>query len=268
MRYFDTSKNAFATLDYDTSFKVLNIALLQGTLNGAPGTNYNFLVDHRKTPSISISNALIGSPSSMSTMLQNGFSQSDLKALAILRTADANSVQLGVTTQVKEKWQAGADISVSNTSGMPQSGTNIPGSLDGFVAATPSTGNNYSLNGRLIGNGVFSTRDVSVFSLGYTTSSSTKGETFLLTNHANITDKWAEDASLRLYWQTSYDFSTGNSTGTESIVSPTFRLSYQARSNLNLEVDGGIDLTNNNPTNGQSSKTTRKYFSLGGRWDF
>ncbi len=267
MRYFDTKKNAFVMLDYDTSFRVLNIAMLQGTINGAPGTSYNFLLDHRKTPSMSISNALIGSPSSMSTLLQSGYSQADLKALALLRTADANSAQIGVTTQIKEKWQAGADVSVSNTSGLPQSGTNVAGSLDGFVAATPSTGNNYSMNGRLIGNGVFSQRDVSVFSLGYTTNSLIKGETLLLTNHLNMSDivtnrsslvgKMMSDISLRLYSQND---SLGNK---ETIASPTFRLTLQAKDNLMLEVDGGVDITDNTPTSGQSSKTTRKYFSLG-----
>jgi hypothetical protein len=203
----------------------------------------------------------------MSTLLQNGYTQSDLKALALLRTANANSAQLGVTTQIKEKWQGGGDISVSNTSGLPQSGTNVPGSLDGFVAGTPSTGNNYSLNGRLIGNGIFALRDVSIFSLGYTTSSLIKGETLLLTNHLNLSDivtnhsslvaKMMSDLSLRLYSQ------NDNMGNKERIVSPTFRLTYQAKDNLSLEIDGGIDLTNNIPTSGQSSNTTRKYFSFG-----
>lgn len=259
-RYFDTNKNAYAILDYDTSFKVINIALLQGTITDRSGTSYNFLVDHRKTPSISIRNALIGSPSTMATLLQNGFTQDDLKALAILRTGFSNSFQAGVTRQIKEKWQAGADIRVSNTSALPESGT--PFGLEGFVAATPVTGNNWGITGRLIGNSVFSTRDVSVFSLGYSSSSFIKSESFLLTNHSYLAEKWMTDILMRLYWQ------NDNTGGKETVISPSVRLSYQAKESLSLEVEEGMDLTNNTPATGQSSKTLRKYFSLGLRSNF
>ena len=105
MRYFDVNKNAFSMVDYDTFFNVLNMALLQGSINGASGTTYNFNLDHRRSPSISLSNALIGSPSTMQYLLTpsklvespvgsgnfvnvggGGFTIDDLKALAILRT--------------------------------------------------------------------------------------------------------------------------------------------------------------------------------------
>ena len=271
VRYFNANKNVYGTWEYDTNFRVLNTAMVQGSLNGTNGTSYNFLLDHRKTPSISLSNAMNGSPSTMSVLVQT-YDISYLRELAKERTAQTNTASLGVTTPLREKWTAGADFSVSNTSGMPQSGSPIgQGSsplADGFVAATPSSGNSYNINTRLIGNGVLSKNGVSVFSLGYNTSSLTKGESFLVTNHSSLNEKWSADESLRLYRQSSYDSITGLLTGTESIVSPTFRAAYQARNNLNLEVDGGIDLTNNNPTNGQSSNTSRKYFSFGGRWDF
>jgi len=272
VRYFNSNKNVYGTWEYDTNFRVLNTAMMQGSLNGTSGTSYNFLLDHRKTPSISLSNAMNGSPSTMSVLVQT-YDISYLRELAKDRTAQTNTASLGVTTPLKEKWTAGADISVSNTSGMPQSGSPIgQGSTttlaDGFVAATPSSGNSYNINTRLIGNGVLSKNGVSVFSLGYNTSLLTKGETFLVTNHSSFNEKWSADESLRLYRQSSYDSITGLLTSTESIVSPTFRAAYQAKNNLNLEVDGGIDLTNNNPVNGQSSNTSRKYFSFGGRWDF
>jgi len=268
MRYFDASKNAYAALDYDTFFKVLNSVLIQGTLNGAAGTTYNFSLDHRKSPSISLSNALIGGPSTMSEMLQNGFTKDDLKALALLRTGTSSAATLGVNKQIKEKWAAGADVNIANSSGLPESGTNIPGSLDGYVPPTPSSGNNYGINGRLIGNGVFHTNDVSVFSLGYTSSKSSKGENFSFTNHLGWAEKWTADTSLRFSLQNSYDAITSAATGKQTVFSPGLRLGYQVRNNINFDSDLGIDITDNSPSSGQSSRTTRKYFSLGGRWDF
>jgi hypothetical protein len=264
MRYFDANKNAFAMIDYDVYFRVLNTVLVQGTLNSATGNSYNFLIDHRKTPSISLSNALIGSPStSLKNFIDNGWAREDIKKLAELRTASSNSAQLGVTRQIREKWQAGADVSVSNTTGTPESGTK-DSLVEGLVSASPSTGNNIGINARIIGNGVFTARDVTVCSLGMSTSSSMKGQTFLVNNHLTLAEKWSTDASLRLYWQTT----SGTSSSKETITSPTFRVAYQARNNLNFEADGGFDFTNNTPDNGQSSKTTRRYFSLGLRSDF
>ncbi len=265
LRYFDTNRNGFAILDYDTSFKAVNIALLQGTINGAPGTTYNFLVDHRKTPSISIRNALIGSSSTINTLLQNGWTRADLELLARLRTATANLVQFGVSQQIKEKWQAGVDVRVSNTSGLPQSGTQNPDGttgLEGFTAATTGTGNEWGLTGQLIGNNVFSAHDVSVCSLSYSKGNTITGESFFLTNHLSLAEKWGTDASLRLYWQ------SDNLGGKETIITPTLRATYQAKDKLSFEVSGGIELTNNTPATGPSSKTTRKYFSLGLRSDF
>ena len=268
VRYFDVKMNAFSMMEYDTFFHVLNMALLQGSINGVPGTTYNFNLDHRRSPSMSLSNSLMGSPSSMSTMLQNGFTIDNLKALAILRTATSDSASVGVNTQIKENWQTGADLNVSKTSGLPESGTNVPGSLDGYMPATPSSGNNYGLNGRLIGNGVFVAHDVSVFSLGYTSSLLSKGENFTFSNHLNMSDKWALDSSFRLNWQSSYDSITRDLTSKVTTLSPAFRVNYQMRRNVNLEVDYGLDVTENTPTTGETSRTTRNYFSLGGRWDF
>ena len=287
MRYFDVNKNAFSMLDYDTFFNVLNMALLQGSINGAPGTTYNFNLDHRRSPSISLSNALIGSPSTMQYLLTpsrlvespvgsgifvnvggGGFTIDDLKALAILRTGTSDSASLGANTQIKEKWQAGADLNVSRSSGLPESGTNVPGSLDGYVPPTPSSGANYGINARLIGNSLFSTHDVSVFSVGYTSSALSKGENFTFSNHLSLAENWTLDSSFRLNWQSSYDSITGLVTGKVTTLSPAVRLNYQVKSNVSLEFDYGLDITDNIPTSGQSSKTTRNYFSLGGRWDF
>jgi len=268
VRYFDTNKNAYSMVDYDTFFKVINTALLQGSFTDSSGASYNFSFDHRKSPSISLSNALIGSPSTMSVMLENGFTLDDLKALALLRTATSNSVAFGVNKPLTDKWQTGADISVSTVSGLPESGTNVPNSIDGYSPATPSSGNSVGINGRLIGNGIFRANDVSVFTLGYTSSLSSKGETFMFSNHLSWNGKLTTDTAFRINLQSSYDATTGDLTGKQTVISPTIRLGYQWKTNFSLEGDAGIDFTDNSPASGQSSRTTRKYFSMGGRWDF
>lgn len=261
MRYFDASRNIFATLDYDTSFSVVNTALLQGTLHGENGTSYNFLLDHRKTPSISTRNALNGAATaSINTLLQAGWSVAGLQELARLRTATANLAQVGASRQIKENWMLGSDIKVSNVTGTPSSGMNPL--LEGAVVAAPGTGTEWALTAQLIGSNLFSSGDVSVFSVNASTSQLIKGQSLLVSNHSILREKWMVDASLRLYRQND---SLG---GKQTITTPTLKASYQAKDRLSLEAEGGYEITGNTPANAPYSKTTRKFFSLGMRGDF
>jgi tetratricopeptide (TPR) repeat protein len=46
LRYYAPTRSLLTLVDYDVSYSALNIALLQGTWQMAPGTNWNLLVDH------------------------------------------------------------------------------------------------------------------------------------------------------------------------------------------------------------------------------
>ena len=93
-RYFDDKKNAYGLLDYDTYFKAVNAAEFTGTARGIsllPDSTLSFLLDHRKTPSLSIRNALNGATtSSVSDLLQT----MSVAACAIWR-CPAPNVQYG-----------------------------------------------------------------------------------------------------------------------------------------------------------------------------
>ena len=55
--YFDTNRNYMGLLDYDRMFKAVNIAMFQGNWTNQAGDNYTLLADHRKSPSLQLSNA-------------------------------------------------------------------------------------------------------------------------------------------------------------------------------------------------------------------
>ncbi len=265
LRYFDQRKTAIAMLDYDTQFQAVNMFTVQGTLNRASGTDYNFLVDRRRTPSLSIRSAVNGTTTSVETLLQNGWSIDDLLKLANSRTAISNMAQFGVTNHIREKWQIGTDVSVANTTGLSASGTlNPDGStgVEGFVAATPATGNTWTISERLIGSDVFSSRDVSMCSLSLTKSPTITGKTLLLNSHSYFREKWTIDTTLRLYWQ------NDNAGGTQTITSPMLKMGYQLKSNLTLDAESGIEWTRVDSSALQSSRINRKYISMGFRWDF
>ncbi len=270
LRYFEHGKTVMAMLDYDVPFRALNMFTLQATLNTDSGTDYNFLFDRRRSPLLSIRSSVNGTTSSVDTLLQNGWTMADLILLAKQRTAISNMAQFGVSNRLKENWQIGSDIVVSDTTGMPESGTQISNGptgvpitgLDGFVLATPSSGPAWSLSGRLIGSNVYSKNDTSMCSLSYTKSHFIKGETIILNSRANIQELWTLDSTLRLSWQ------TDNTGGKQSTIAPVVRVGYRVRNSLTLESELGTDWTKATPSALQSSKTKRNYFSMGFRWDF
>lgn len=265
LRYFEQGMTGMAIMDYDLQFKETNILTLQGTLNQDNGMDFNFLLDRRRSPSWSLRNAVTGTTSTIDILLQNGWTLDDILALAKQRTAISNIAQVGMTQRLNEKWQVGTDLSLSNTSGLPESGTMLPDGtigLEGYVPATASTGTAWSLSGRASGTNVFTTNDLSSGSLTLAKSSTITGITALLNSRVFMQELWTLDSTLRLYWQ------KDDLGGKQYIISPVFRASYRWRSDVTLEGDFGLDWINTDTTGIQSSKTTREYFSFGARWDY
>jgi TolA-binding protein len=264
LRYFEQGKTALALVDYDTDFRALNMITLQGTLNLESGTDLNFYIDHRRTPTLSIQNAVYGTTSSIDILLQNGWTIDDLRTLAKLRTGTANMAQFGFTSHLNGKWQIGTDLIFSNASGLPASGTLNPDfttGLEGYVPEIPSSGTAWIITERLIGSGIITSRDVSLCSLSVSRSPALTGTTLLLNNHSLFGEPWELDTTLRLYWQT-------YNSDKEYIVAPLLKLGYRVKSFLTLEAEGGVEFTNVKPVAQPVSDITRQYYSVGFRWDF
>ena len=121
-----TRRMPIGLLDYDTYFKAVNAAQFMGMSKGMSGLPENatlsFMLDHRKTPSLSIRNALNGATTSSVNDLLQTMSASSLRDLALARTATSNMGQVGITVPVREKWQVGGDFRLTNTTGLPASG--------------------------------------------------------------------------------------------------------------------------------------------------
>lgn len=265
LRYFEPGQTVFAMVDYDTQFRQLNMVTLQGTLNHESGVDYNFLLDRRRAPSLSIRNAVNGTVTSVTTLLDSGWTTADLTALAEQRTATSSMGMFGFTNHLSERWQLGTDLTLSNTSGLDQSGTLNPDfttGLEGFVPATPPTGNAWAISERLIGNDVFTSHDLTLFSVSLLKTDQITGQSLLINNHAYLLDPWTLDTTLRLYRQ------NDNMGGRAITVSPVAKVGYRLRTSLTLEAEGGLDWTKNTPSDLQISRIIRQYLALGFRWDF
>jgi len=256
IRYFDPKRTAFALIDYDLSFGDLNIGMFQLTRLFGTKTSLNVLIDHRKAPILTLSNAVIGEiDTSIRSQLQT-LSEDELRAQADARTAESNLYMIGVNHNFNTKWQLGGDVKLFNTTGTPASGP---------LPATSGTGNIYVYTLQGISTSIFSKRDISVLSLSYLNSPTYSGQSVSLSNRTLIYDRWMFDLALRYYGQ---EDEAGT---TLTRWSPSLRLGYRWRDQLTIEAEYGYEKTlteSTTPTSNITDDSKRNYFSLGYRWDF
>jgi hypothetical protein len=271
LRYFDQRFNIMSMLDYDVQFKALNMFTVQGTLNGGgTGTDYNFLLDRRRSPVLDIRNAVSGTTTSMATLIENGWTTDQLIDLAKQRTATTNMAQAGLSNHLNDKWLIGTDFTVSNTSGLPRTGGTDPTipcsntsqsiATEGCLDATPPSGVSWTIAERLTGMGVFQPGDITNFSLSYSKSQQTSSEAFQVSNHSDLKEKWTLDSALRLSHQ-------GSSVGSSfNDLSPSVRASYRMKNNLTVDAQLGLDWSKTSTTindSSSSSTTLREFVSFG-----
>ncbi len=258
LRYFDPRKSFISLIDYDVSYGVLNIALIQANLQVGTKTNLNMLVDHRLAPILTTSNAFIGEPNtSIKSLLQQGLTEEQLRALAEARTPTSDLFNIGATHNINPTWQLGGDIKVYRISGTPASGA--PPATP--VPLTVGTGNVYVYTVQGIATGLLTKRDVSVLSFSHISNQDYDGNSTAFTNRSPIQDKWTIDLSVVYYKQVS-------STQVEtSRITPIVRAGYRWRNTVTFELEAGLE-TGQTTSSTQMDDITRNFYSLGYRWDF
>ncbi|MEO8332324.1 MAG: hypothetical protein ABI479_07810 [Gallionella sp.] len=252
--YFDMQRNVMGLVEYDTLFREINLGMLQGNWTAEGNTNYNLLVDHRRTPLLQLSNSLIGQTTqSVPALLQSGVSMSTIRADALALSPISNMFAIGMTRPYSPNLLLGGDFRVSNLSGTGATSTGQP--------ATPGIGNTYSFSLQATGNNLFLENDYGVVNATYTSSKTYKGESLSFTQVETFRQNWRVDMMLMLYNQN--DISGTN----QKQIRPSLRLNYHLNKSLNLEGEGGIEQIKTSSAV-QNDKTRRRYFYIGYRWDF
>jgi tetratricopeptide (TPR) repeat protein len=255
VRYFEGGRTLYSLLDYDVSYKVLNIAMLQGSWQTEGQTTFNLLLDRRRAPTLTTTNAIFGQgTTSVSTLLQT-MTNAQVRQQALDVTAIANQALLGVTTPVAPKWQVGADARLTNVGSLPSvvvNGIQIP--------ASPATGNIWSYAVQAIGSNLYSTRDANVFGVTYATSPLFNGWLLSYNNLSLVREQWTLEPSIKYYTQT-------DNLGLKlARWTPAMRVSYRVRENLALESEVVWESARTvGPT--LQDNTSRYFFYVGYRFD-
>jgi tetratricopeptide (TPR) repeat protein len=226
LRYLRGGNSLYSVFDYDVSYKEWNVAMLQATFQTEGGTVFNALVDRRRAPTLSTTNAVLGQPTTSIKTLLETVSEEQLRQQALSITATATQGLLGFTTPVHPKWQVGVDVRLTNVGALPATEVNnIP------IPAQPATGNIVSYVAQAIGSRLYSARDINVFSATYLTSPNFRGQLFSYNNVSAPSERWTIEPSLRYYSQTdTFDVRLRR-------LTPGLRLTFRLGSSVSLESE-------------------------------
>lgn len=273
LRYSSNGKNAFGLVDYDISYHILNVAMLNGTWV-SEGTTLTLLADHRRTPYLQTTNALFGTPGASLDVI-NKTNEALLRDQAKAVTATSDLFLAGVLHAVTKDWQIGGDVRVNRISGTSASNCLVilPGTSTLFInpnattdalcslQALPGTGNIWTYTAQAIGANFLFDNHTLVVNASYIDNQAYRGQSVTFNSLARFGTQWQFDTFLILYHQTdNLDVELYRAT-------PTIRMDYRFLNGWTIEGSGGIEKTfTTSPT--QKDSTTRQFFFFGLRWDF
>jgi hypothetical protein len=266
LRYFSGGVSASGTIDYDIVFNALNIAAIQGTWQVTEGTLLNAMFDRRTTPMMTLGNGLFFQDPARLAMARRILDLLGTTPIEDLRgqikgvTAYQTQAHVGGTTVITEKWQVGADMSVTNVDAIQPVPILLP---DG----QPSTGNIWSASAQLIGTNLYSARDTHVFNLSQMGGPNYRGTLASYNNLSALGDKWQLEPSLKYYTQS--DTAGANN----DVWTAGIRAIYRIRQQVSLESELNYERAEANgaPSSsgpGNAISSTRWSYYFGVRYDF
>ena len=256
LRYFDPHRSLYTLVDYDTIFKAVNIATMQGSWTTYGDATVNLLLDRRTTPALTTGNAMLETNYRTIKDMLAFQSLDTVRQLAQAKTAYANQGLLGVTVPVIENLQLGLDARLTKIDALPSYND---GTVD--IPARPGTGNIMSYSLQAIATNLYSSRDAHIFNFTYVSAPDFDGKLASYNNLSVLYQNWQLEPSLKFYTQ-----SDTNGTRTDRWT-PELRLSYRMGQRLSLESDFSVERSKTEGLT-QSDTTTRAFFYVGYRYDY
>lgn len=252
VKYFRPGRTLVALTDYDVHFKAMNSAFLLGSLTLPSRWTFSVNVDRRRSPSLSLRNALIGQTASSFDALTALYTPQELDQFALDRSALTSLYDLGVSRPFGERWQWSLDLSAFS-----QGATQASGGVD----AVSATGFDKAGTLQAMVFGLFRAGDVSTFALRRQIGSNQDVDSVGLSTRLPV---WG---SLRLGPSVRVDRRLLHSDGTlQWLYVPGLRLDLQ-RQRFSIDFEAGTEFGRRDL--GVTRETsTRYYFSLGYRMNF
>jgi hypothetical protein len=155
-RYFQPERTLVMLADYDLHFGALNSAFVLGSVRLPGRWTLSGNVDRRRSPLLSLRNALIGQPVDSFDELSGLFGTSELRRLARDRSAASSLYDISVARPFGERWQWSLDLAAFSLGATPASGG---------VPATAASGTETAVTLQGMAFGLLGGSDLSALSL-------------------------------------------------------------------------------------------------------
>jgi tetratricopeptide (TPR) repeat protein len=269
VRYFDEVRTLYTMLDYDINFNQLNAVTVQGTWQLPDQTSFSLLFDDRKAPELLTSNALLSPrltnlspPITTLSQATQVFSESELRDFAKDITANSKQVSLSVTRPVFAKWQATADVRLTNVGALPAITVQSTPGVSNTIPQQSGTGNVYTYDLIVSGTNLYSLRDVNSFVLSHLNGPQFSGNQFGYNNLTGLFEnRMTLEPSLQYYIEND---SNGNRL---TRITPALRATYKLLKHLSIESQF---LYERSKTDGrtQNDTTSNGFYYIGYRYTF
>jgi tetratricopeptide (TPR) repeat protein len=249
IRHLRAGRTLVGTLDYDVYFNSVNIASLLGNQQVTDSLSLNALIEYRKSPIVTMGNALIGQQATSLEELTAIYTTDEIKQLAEDRSANSTTMNFGGRWNFNDRMDVSGTFTISRLGSTEES----PG-----VPALPSTGWDFGYFGQFGIRNVFMERDVTTFGVRIFQGEYYDRYVFETTGSYPVLPRLRLNPILRFDYQNGdYDFLR---------IVPRLRLSYFWR-DLSFDLDFAYDFTSGV---GDADRPTEQGYSLifGARFDF
>jgi hypothetical protein len=224
LRYFGEGKSLWGMVDYDTSFQEFGSLFLQGSWRLPTRTTLTGVIDRRRSPFLSSSNALIGQTFLTFEELSAAMTDDEIRQLALDRAASMTTLTAGISHPVSPKLQLNLNASQSTIDPTPESGG---------IAATPGSTYRY-VSTDLVASSLLKEGDVTLLRLRYSDSTSASTYSF------NLDTRYPIGRRIRLNPRIRVDYREMNSDlSTQWILTPGIRMQYRRSQRFRFDLEAG-----------------------------
>jgi len=227
-RYFGQNQSLWGLIDYDTSYKEIGSAFLQGNWRFGSRLTVHGSINQRHSPFLSTGNALIGQPVETFSELQVLMTEAEIRQLSLDRTPVSNTYTVGISHSLTPRLQFNADANQTTIDATPDSGG---------VAATPETTYEY-YSASVTASSLLKEGDVSIIGLRYSTSGTTKSMSLNLDTRIPFGRYFRINPRFRverrqILADSSYEWR----------YTPGIRLQYRQSQKFRLELEAGMQFS-------------------------
>jgi hypothetical protein len=255
-RYFDQTKSAFATVDYDVHFQQLNAAIVSGSWILPDKSTIYGGADYRKTPYLSTWNALMNQPFVTLFDMMKFENAEQLQQLAVNQTPTYKSAMIGYSRPLNEHFQISGDATAVNLT-QPL----LPSAVDLGLPSLPA-GNEYYFSTQFMGSNLFKDGDMYITGFRYSRLLDSNFYVLDFNTRYPLTKELFLSPRLRLGYRQGRDIDLKEYTALPSLL-----FDYYWTKQLSFEAEVGVQQTWGEQA-GVKDNNAELFVTIGARYDF